>query len=204
MLKKLGYNLNFLMSEAGIKTNDLAKQTGLPATTIKSIRNNENANPTISTLLPLAKFFSIPLSKLIGSEELDINTSINSNYIKQVPLLTWEKCGEDLLLNRKTENIIFTERNISTKAFALFVENDNLKSFPHGGILIIEPEKRPETNDIVIVARIDNPTASIRKYVVEIDQAYLIPLVSGFSVSPMSSEFRILGVVIQYKFDFQN
>ncbi len=70
MLKNLSDNLNLLMARSRLNSSELARLTGLPATTIKRIRNNEHSNPTISTLLPIAKQFSITLSELVACELL--------------------------------------------------------------------------------------------------------------------------------------
>ena len=53
-----------------LSSSALARKTGVHATNIKRIRNNEQANPTVTTLLPLARYFSISLSQLIGDEVL--------------------------------------------------------------------------------------------------------------------------------------
>ena len=70
MFEKLCENLNFLMTKNVLNASELARSTGLPASTIKKIRNHDNPNPTLATLRPLAQYFSISLSQLIGDEPL--------------------------------------------------------------------------------------------------------------------------------------
>src|SRR5260221_5503522 len=120
MLKNLSENLNWLMSKARINSNELARQTGLPATTIKRIRNLDTANPTVSTLIPIANFFAISISELLGCVESHSNKTIQhvKSKINSIPLLTWRECIKlDDLDFENFPNKISTEKQISGKNF---------------------------------------------------------------------------------------
>lgn len=203
MLKSLSDNLNILMAKARLNSSALAKQIGLPATTIKRIRNNEQANPTITTLLPIAEYFSISLSQLVGDEPLNAETMARTQVgFQKIPLLSWHECVHfDLLNPDKYPKKISTERKISKKGFALTIENHDLEFFPKNSLLIVEPEKIPESGNHVIVTKIEQNIASIKKYIIEIDQVYLKSLVHGLGISPLTPEHKILGVIVQYKMD---
>ena len=71
MSEKLSQNLNLLMAEARINAEALSRHISLPASTIKKVRNNNDSNPTLSTLTPLANYFSLTISQLIGDEPFD-------------------------------------------------------------------------------------------------------------------------------------
>lgn len=206
MLKNLSDNLNMLMANARINSNELARQVGIPATTIKRIRNNQHANPTLTTLLPIADYFSVTLSQLIGQEKLsrrDENYSVNTSY--KIPLLSWGDCvNYTALKSQKFHEQICTEKSVSEKAFALMVEDDELEFFPKNSILIVEPEKKPVTGDYVIVGNVSSSIASIRKYIIEIDQIYLKSLIAGAGISVLTSEFEVLGSIIQYKMELKS
>src|SRR5436190_10910802 len=72
MFDKLGQNLDFLMNNAHLNANELARRTGIPASSIKKIRTNNSPNPTLTTLLPLSNYFSLTLSELIGEIPLSL------------------------------------------------------------------------------------------------------------------------------------
>lgn len=205
MFKKLSDNLNMLMAKARLNSNELAKLTGLPATTIKRIRNNDQSNPTLATLIPIANYFAISLSQLVGDGLLDLE---NKNYdlpgLQQIPLLTWRECTHYQKLDyEKHHKKIYTERKISKKGFALVIEDQDLDFFPKNSLVIVEPEKTPEPGDHVIVSKIEQGMASIKKYIVEIDQIYLKSLIAGLGISLLTAEYQILGVVIQCKLELK-
>ncbi len=203
MLNELSNNLNILMAKARLSSSELARQIGIPATTIKRIRNNEQANPTIVTLLPIAQYFSISLSQLVGSESLPSTEKSCVTGLHKIPLLTWSKCIHyDSLDYEKCSKYIFTERNVSKKAFALIIEEDDLAFFPKKSILVIEPNQSPENGDYVVIGNAEN-VSSIRKYIIEIDQIYLKSPVEGVTMSVLSPEYQILGVIIQYKMELK-
>jgi len=197
------------MAKARLSSSELARLTGLPATTIKRIRNNEQSNPTISTLLPISKYFSISLSQLVGDEELKtINNSYNKTELQRIPLLSWQECfaytGAEDEQPSAVVNTIFTEKQMSKKAFALCIEDQDLDFFPKRSIVLIEPEKTPESGDYIVVAKTEQRLASIKKYIAEFDQIYLKSLVAGLGISALTSEYKILGVILQCKIELKN
>lgn len=188
------------MANARLSSSELARQIDIPATTIKRIRNNEQSNPTITTLLPIAQYFSVSLNQLIGSEPLLSTNETYHGVLHKIPLLSWQECIHYALLDyEKCSKQIFTERKVGEKAFALIIEDDDLGFFPKDSILITEPDKQPETGDYVVIGNIEQNTSSVRKYIIEIDQIYLKPLVAGVTMSVLSPKYKILGVIIQYK-----
>lgn len=202
MFKSLSDNLNLLMAKARLSSSELARQIGVPATTIKRIRNNEQSNPTVITLLPIAQYFSASLDQLIGNDPLTSHEGTRASVLHKIPLLSWQECIHyEILDYKKSSKQIFTERKVSAKAFALVIDEDDLVFFPKGSILIVEPEQKPETGDYVIVANMGQNVTSIRKYIVEIDQVYLKPFVAGVAISALTPEYKILGVILQYKME---
>lgn len=206
MLKELSNNLNILMAKARLTSNELARKINIPATTIKRIRNNEQANPTITTLLPIAKYFSISLDQLIGNRPLIApQPTQNKNKLNEIPLLSWQECIHyDCIKVAEHPHTISIEKNLSEKAFGLVNEHHDLEFFPNGAILIVEPTHKPKNGDFVIVTNQKQNLVSVRKYISEIDQIYLKPLIKGIEICALTTEYRILGVIIQYKFELAN
>lgn len=191
-----------LMSKARLTSSELARCIDVPAATIKRIRNNEHANPTIATLLPIARYFSISLDEFICGASYQTNNSKNKIY--KVPLLSWQECIHYSSLDHdKINHWVMTEKEVSDSAFAVRMEKQELEHFPKGGILIIETEFEAENNDHVIVANMKNYITSIREYITEIDEIYLKSLVPGLGISKLTSELKIIGVIIQYKLELK-
>ena len=189
-----------LMAKARVSSDELARQIGVPATTIKRIRNNEHANPTIYTLAPIANYFSVSLNELIG-----IKNSTNINHvIREIPLLSWQECirYKEIRYTEQTQ-FIPVEIEVSEKAFALVVEDTDLDFFPKNCILIVDTINQALNGDYIVVANMEHNVASIRKYIVEIDQIYLKSLIPGIGASALTSEYVILGVILQYKMELR-
>jgi SOS-response transcriptional repressor LexA len=202
MLKNLSDNLNLLMAKERLNSSELARLTHLPATTIKRIRNNEQSNPTISTLLPIARHFSITIGELLGCEPSALTTNHRATSI---PLLSWRECLQFDSLDYSKINIrIPTEKSVSKKCYSLRVEERDLEFFPEKSLLIIEPELTPESGDYVVVGKTEQGIASIKKYIIETDQIYLKSLVQGLGITALTSEYKILGVIIQYKIELKS
>ena len=74
---KLNYILSKLMSNSSIDDTLLSKETGIPISTIKRMRLNEEANPTSTTLAPIASYFKITIDQLLGLSPIDqINSTL--------------------------------------------------------------------------------------------------------------------------------
>ncbi|MBV9576414.1 MAG: helix-turn-helix transcriptional regulator, partial [Gammaproteobacteria bacterium] len=65
MKNQLSANLIALMDYHRIGGAQLARTTNIPLSTIKNIRKGTNINPTIETLIPLARYFDISLEEII-------------------------------------------------------------------------------------------------------------------------------------------
>jgi len=204
MLNNLSDNLNMLMARARVSSDELARQIKIPATTIKRIRNNDHANPTITTLIPIANYFSVSLNQLVGMESLISTTNQPLIKTQKVPLFSWEESVHYAEIEyMERAQYINVERIVSEKAFALIVEDTDLDFFPKHCIILIDPMVQPLNGDYVIVANMKHNKPSIRKYIVEMDQLYLKPLISGIGVTTFTSEYKILGVILQYKVELK-
>lgn len=71
-------NLKKLMDLHQINDKVLSGSTGVPAANISRLKNNLTCNPTLGTLLPIAKYFGITVSELIGEAVPDTMQTIHS------------------------------------------------------------------------------------------------------------------------------
>lgn len=198
MNNNLSDNLNLLMAKARLNSSELARLTGLPATTIKRIRNNEQSNPTISTLAPIANYFAISLHELLtGTTEAPSATNPHS-----IPLRTWDTVNAPHPTGTEAKYIA-TELALSEGSYALMVDDADLAPFPKGALLIIDRHRTPETSDYVIVSKANAGIATIKKLIIEMDQAYLKSLLPGVEITPLTEAVIVLGVITQYKINLK-
>ncbi|MEO8400521.1 MAG: helix-turn-helix transcriptional regulator [Gammaproteobacteria bacterium] len=204
--EKLSSNLNLLMAKARLNSNELARRTGIPASSIKKIRNNNNSNPTLATLTPIANHFSITISQLIGDVSLseceNMNDRIGDVYFNKyvsIPIVSWDDTinREDIVKNNP--ETVIAGHACSKNAFALYVKEDSGKVFTKGTLLIIEPAIIPGQNDHIITYKKDQPLPCIKTILIEDGEVFLRSMLVDSHVVPMSDEYKILGVIIEYR-----
>lgn len=153
LLERLSENLNILMKRGRVTTNTLARQTNIPASTIKKLRNSSNINPTLSTLIPIADYFSLSIERILY-DDFSVNAMglIVKPDIYQLPVISWEESilwpqSNDIFRHKK----IITEQKFSEQAFALFLNNNDHSLLPGNSFLLIEPTMQAVNNDLVLV-----------------------------------------------------
>lgn len=65
---KLRAILEDLTKKAGITERALARMLNIPPTTLYQLLNTDNPNPSVKTLLPIAKHFKLSIEQLMGEE----------------------------------------------------------------------------------------------------------------------------------------
>lgn len=209
MSGELSQKLNLLMAEARINAEELSRRIGLPASTIKKIRNNQDANPTLSTIAPIAKYFALTISELVGEVELPKSRikgtyRINDEALNRVPLISWQNAINWPDSSVGSSKSISTEHRYSENAFALLVEEDNWENLVKGTALLIDPEIEIEHRDFIIVHKNGQQLPVLKQALFDDGNIYLKPAVIGYQLTILSSEHRVLGVVVEYKKNLKN
>ena len=191
------------MTEKRISADELARRISVPASTIKKIRNNYNPNPTLTTLLPIADFFSITLGQLVGNEPLS-NTHIQNfdnqlNTFHQIPILSWEEAISWPKNKNHSYKTIENYGDHSEDIFALVVNEDGWENIAKHTLLLVDPAIKPEHRDLVIVYKTDQASPSLKQIVNDDGIFYLKSVTTGHSSILLTNEYRILGVVTEYK-----
>lgn len=206
-------NINRLLSECKITMAELHRQTQVPISTIKRICNDEKANPTISSLLPIADFFSITINQLIGVDSLPKDYIIGAYFKKRrdwisIPILTWEQainwssyCDS---MEMGNGHFISTDSQVSQKSYALTVDEDDWAGFLKGSILIIDPELKPNHKDYVVTYKSGQNKASFNQFLVDEGTAYLKPLNPSYQIKVLNQDYKFLGVLAQVRMDVKS
>lgn len=204
MSEILSKNLNLLMAEARLNAEELSRRINLPASTIKKIRNNKDVNPTLSTLVPLAKYFSLTISQLVGDEpfpESRIKGSymINPGVLSQIPLISWQDAMTWPDINNKYYSTISTEHQYSKNAYGLLVEEETWENLAKDTALLVDPALPAESRDFIIVHKLGQKTPTLKQALFDEGQLYLKPVIQGYNIGVFTNEHKILGVVVEYK-----
>lgn len=210
---KLPQVLRKLMAEINISEAQLARKTKIPQPTLHRILSGATKSPRGESLSPLAKFFSISISQLIGDEPLPsdrIPGEHNPGVIawSSVPILSWDlaalwpACKIDLKKDQWS-NWVTTDREITPNTFAVRVEGQSmLPRFAANTVLVIEPSIEAKDGDFVVVHLEKQSKATFKQFLIDGPDRYLRPLNPEFKTIELNREYRMVGVLIQSREDF--
>ncbi len=216
--QKLSDVLIKLMDECDVDSAQLEQSTGVPASTINRFRSDENCNPTLASLTPLADFFCITVSQLIGEAPLDKNRIVgtyNPPYKAglPIPVLTWQQAIQWPQIKNKQKSLdlnkwVSIDGSISDSAVGLIMQGDSMEPrFPDGTLLIFDPKQFVENRDFVLVFFKDQKKLAFRQLLADGSDKYLKSLNHEFKeIKKLQSEanYKILGVVVQTRMDFKD
>lgn len=192
------------MAEGHLNAEELSRRIGLPASTIKKIRNNNDSNPTLSTLSPLAKYFSLTISQLVGDEPFPESRikgayKLDPETLNHVPLISWHESITYPITDNSPRSTVTTEHRYSKNAYALLVEEDNWENLAKDTALLVEPTLEVEHRDFIIVYKTGQKIPSLKQALLDEGQMYLKPVIQGYNIIVCTPEHKILGVVVEYK-----
>ena len=163
---------------------------------------NNQSQPQASNLVQLSKIFNCSIEWLILGSGVD-DFQDDDFHIKKIHLI------DDVnILNStfsKNKNYLLTERtDISIKSFACKIkDNSMLPIFLNGDVVLIDPNRQPET-DCFVLARIAD-TLFIRKFItnemVNDKQHFsIVPINQDYTIfSTANKEIEILGIVVEHR-----
>ena len=206
--------LSSLMKECDIDDAQLARETGVPASTISRMRINSNANPTASTLRPISKFFSVSISQLLGDEPLPKDrlpgthnptyyTSTRMPIIEWHWIMDWIEGGENI--KEKLQTWISTEKEISPNSFALIIPTDSFGiAFRKGSTIIIDPSQSPIDGDLILVKNENDKNILLKQFLMDGYETYMRSVNPEIkNIISVTESHKIIGVVIETRFSLQ-
>lgn len=210
---KISENISILIEACGIDARELAFETGLPASTISRLRSDTSTgSPNLSSLIPIANFFRISLSQLIGEEPINqaIYGTFKPNKITKlpIPILCSENIVDFLVHNIPVDApLIDVDIAVSEKSFAYFLQGNAMEpQFPDKTLLIIDPEITIENLDHVLVIPEGKATPIFRQILIDGDEKYLQTLNPKFNEFTKfnNQTYKLLGVMIQSRKNFKD
>lgn len=207
--------LSSLMEECDIDDAQLARETGIPASTISRIRTNSKANPTASTLRPISKFFSISISQLLGDEPLPkdrLPGTHNPTYFTtaRMPIIEWEWIMS--WVTSRSENIkvklqtwISTEKEVGPNTFALIIPTDSFGiAFRKGSTIIVDPSQYPVDGDLILIKIENEKNILLKQFLRDGFETYLRSVNPDIkNIMPLTESYTIIGTVIETRFSLQ-
>jgi SOS-response transcriptional repressor LexA len=202
---RIGQILNRLMADKKIRAAELARRINLPQPTVHRIATGACEHPHLSSLAPIAEFFSVSVDQLKGHEPIPW-----LDRATKVPLLTWDEIIEWSVSKNKnqTHELILTDAAIGKSGFALKIKDASMDPvFPKNTVLITDPDKQAKDRNFVIAKLANHPEAIFRQLLLDAGDRYLKPLSPDFEqykMTRLNNNDKILSVVVQAKRDWED
>lgn len=210
--RTISATLRILLKESGLSEAELARQTGIPQTTLNRILLGFTEDPRASTLKTLAKFFCITVGQLLGAEPLPeerivgLYSPVRRDALTSIPLIEWNQIKSWLFERDKTtpytrETWVVTERQLSSTSYALRSLPFMSPRFKPDSILIVDTEIDYSDGHFVIVA-LDGITPTVRRVMKEGDTIYLKSLQPDIPIAKLDPEkHKIYGTIVETRYN---
>ncbi len=198
-------NISLLMKYKNIDATVLSNATGLPSSTISRLRSTKTESaPNLLSLMPIANYFNISISQLIGEEKL---YSDNKCPLNTIPFLNSETINAFLNSHSIAFEVVSVDIDVGKHSFAYYLRGSAMEpQFPDKSLLIIDPSIEYEHLDYVLFMPKDKNSPILRQILLEGDDMYLRTLNPSFNEFIKFSEvqFKILGVMIQVRKNYKD
>lgn len=209
-MKKLAQNLRNLLNKAQLSENELSRRTGIPQQMINRILSGINKNPKIATLFPLASYFMISLSQLIGDEPInkEIKLNIFHSGWNEIPLFEWNMLDQVLsqFTVPKSKKRILVDLDVSQHCFATTLKGNEMEpKFPDNTILVFDNKKEMVNGSFGLFYDYNENRIVFRQILIKKEQCYvkcLNPKSEYYKPKLTSNKSRFLSLLIQSKFNY--
>jgi transcriptional regulator with XRE-family HTH domain len=202
---RLASILKKLLFERDIKASDLARAVDLPPPTIHRLITGKSTRPYESSLKPIADYFSIEVSQLLGEEPLSSPDTtgkekavqaLGTGYIDNIPLIRWNQ------LPKTTSADL-----IKNGAFATVMPDTSMEPLiQRNSILIFDPSIKPVDRSYVLVKLHETEAYILRQLLVDADHQYLKPLnpdLSTFKMRLLHKHDEIIACLAEARHNFR-
>lgn len=202
-----------LLNYHRIKPTELARVTGVSQPTIQRILSGTTTRPHESSLLAIARYFSISLAQLKGEQPIPelVNQwpAFKQLPLSEAPLLNWTEVYEWLSqeqLNIQPSQTIFTEHKLSENSFALKIQDSSMApTFPQDTVLIFDPQKSYKDRGYVLAYLEGTKQPLFRQLIIDGEALFIRPLnpdLSHFRIQMLASPHHICATLVQARQDF--
>ncbi len=210
-MNKLSENLKTLLINSKLSERELSRRTSVPQQVINRIIVGKNTNPKLETLLPLASYFMVSVSQLIGDNIFfpDTKISLNHSGWRKIPLTELPNLSSLLLteVGMNSKQMIEVDVEVSPKGFAIKMWDDSMEpKFPKGALLVFDVGKKIKNGRFCIVYSHNKQKKYIFRQIMLKDKNLLIrclnPKYSCFKSRLLEPGEEVVAVLIQAKIEY--
>ncbi|MFW5399434.1 S24 family peptidase [Yersinia sp. 1252 StPb PI] len=213
-MNTVGGRIKFRRRQLKLTQKDIAEYVGISASAVTQWESDATGLSSDSLLKLSSLLECAPEWLLSGKGELEPSLKVMASKSKLVPVISWVQAGawtEALSSAGSRSEWIETTAKISDSAFALRVKGDSMTasgslSIPDGSIVIVDPEYGfiEDVNEKIVIAQTNgNHEATIKKFVIDGPNKYLMPLNPQFKPIEVDDTCKLIGVVKQIIIDLQ-
>ncbi len=204
---RLSINLSYLMKLHGLDDRRLAKLTDIAHNNIARMRLNPEANPTASTLIPIARAFGITVGQLIGEEKLPdsilapVLFAQNEHVAQVAPVITWQQIDSWInKIQNKYANYVSIPSTASLETFCIKIDSKSYGLIIRdGSIVVIDPLKKIGSSGSVLIKR--NNEFQFVNIITDNDGMFFRPLdIKMVEPIKFDSTHKILGAIIEIRY----
>lgn len=204
------------MKDIGMTQDSLAEALGKTQGGIGHWLNGRR-DPSIEEIASVMKV--IGLKELILNSDGTVNDTEKTNVsnprphinAKKFPLISWVSAGQwceavEPYMLSEIDKWPETTADAHDQSFWLEVKGDSMTSpsglsIPEGMIILVDPAIEASSGRLVVAKLETENEATFKKYVVDAGNKYLKPLNPSYSMTPINGNCRIVGVVIEAKWE---
>ncbi len=196
-------NISLLMEHFGIRNeSQLAKQVGMPQTTVNKLISGVTADPRISTLTPIAEYFSISVDTLL-SEKPEFNNDHNAEFLEMwIPMVAFDEIIEIYgNLNSLTKSNwpywypIPKQINMSYYTVLLCAQQFT-QPFDQQSLLIVNNDAVWKNNNYCLVKHLDSNSVNLKRMFIDGGKEWLLALQSELPASEFDEQhWQVLGSI---------
>ncbi len=198
--------LRSLMSKMKLSESELSRQTDIGQPVIHRMLSGETHNPKVQTLRPVAKFFGVSISQLMGDEPLNMAHDPNKSgrrHLVTIPLISPSQAIFWPTSNPHNDPYVFSDINVSPQAFAMELQDSTmLPRFPEGTLLIVDPQHSAQNGDYVVAHLATQKVVTFKQFLVDGENRYLKPLNPDFNITKIDNHTKIIGTMLQARMNF--
>ena len=176
-------NIGLLMEHFNIRNeSQLAKQVGMPQTTINKLVSGVSADPRISTLTPIIEHFHISLDTLLNENPIFGRPKENQPLDILIPIISYDEAidmYENLssLNTSNWPNWFPIPHQKDKKYYAIHLTLQELSQpFDRTSVLVIKNNSTLQDNTYCIIRHIESNSINIKKVSFENGKKWLIAL----------------------------
>jgi SOS-response transcriptional repressor LexA len=187
-----------------MNSRELAQAVDLPQPTVHRLVTGKSTRPYLSSLEPIAEYFSIEIDQLLGEKPFS-SEALSSQAIVNIPLIAWD----NLKSREKQEGVadIPFIGAISVDGFATTMRDTSMEPLiPRNAILIFDPDLQPNDRSYVLVQLGETKCFVLRELLIDADYHYLKPLnpdLSVFKMRLLDKGDKIVACLVEVRHNFR-